>query len=47
MILNIIAIPVGALVYLKLSKRWRMLTKEEWEILPMGKYLTKFMKIED
>lgn len=46
-ILNIIAIPIGALVYLKLSKRWKMLTKEEWEILPMGKYLTKFMKIED
>ena len=46
-ILNIIAIPIGALVYLKLSKHWRMLTKEEWEILPMGKYLTKFMKIED
>lgn len=46
-ILNIIAIPIGALVYLKLSKHWRMLTKEEWEILPMGKYLIKFMRIED
>ncbi|MCV3763662.1 oligosaccharide flippase family protein [Companilactobacillus farciminis] len=46
-VLNIIAIPIGALVYLKLSKHWKMLTKEEWEILPMGKYLTKFMKIED
>jgi len=46
-LINIIAIPLGALVYLKLSKRWHMLTKEEWEILPMGKYITKFMKIED
>jgi hypothetical protein len=46
-LVNVIAIPLGALVYLKLSKRWHMLTKAEWEILPMGKYITKFMKIED
>jgi len=46
-LINIIAIPIGAYIYLKLSKRWHMLTKAEWEILPMGKYLTKFMKIED
>ena len=46
-LINIIAIPLGAIVYLKISKRWHMLTKEEWEILPMGKYITKFMKIED
>ena len=46
-IVNIIAIPIGAYVYLRLSKRWHMLTKEEWEILPMGKYITKFMKIEE
>ena len=46
-LVNIVAIPVGAIVYLRLSKRWHMLTKSEWEILPFGKYITKFMKIED
>lgn len=46
-LINIIAIPIGAFIYLKLSRHWHMLTKEEWEILPMGKYITKFMKIED
>ncbi len=46
-LVNIIAIPLGAFVYLKLSKKWHMLTKAEWEILPMGKHITKFMKIED
>ena len=46
-LLNVIAIPIGAYVYLRLTKRWNMLTKAEWEILPMGKYITKFMKIED
>jgi len=46
-LINLIAIPIGAIVYLKLSKRWHMLSKAEWEILPMGKYITKFMKIED
>ncbi|GEO47800.1 putative polysaccharide biosynthesis protein [Companilactobacillus kimchii] len=46
-LLNVITIPIGALVYLKLTKRWHILTKEEWEILPMGKYITRFMKIED
>ena len=46
-LINLIAIPVGVLVYLRLSKRWHMLTKEEWEFLPMGKHITKFMKIED
>ncbi|PMD68105.1 putative polysaccharide biosynthesis protein [Companilactobacillus nuruki] len=46
-LVNLIAIPIGAIIYLKLSKRWHMLTKQEWEILPMGKYIIKFMKIED
>lgn len=46
-LMNVIAIPIGAIVYLRLSKRWHMLSKAEWEILPMGKYITKFMKIED
>lgn len=46
-LINVITIPIGAFVYLRLSKRWHMLTKAEWEILPMGKYITKFMKIED
>jgi len=46
-LINIISIPIGALVYLKLSKRWHMLTKDEWEILPMGKHITKIMKIGD
>lgn len=46
-LLNVVAIPIGAFVYLKLSKHWKMLTKQEWEILPMGKYLTKIMRIED
>jgi len=45
--MNVFAIPIGAIVYLRLSKRWHMLSKAEWEILPMGKYITKFMKIED
>ncbi|MQS96712.1 putative polysaccharide biosynthesis protein [Companilactobacillus halodurans] len=46
-LINIIAIPIGALIYLSLTKHWQMLTKEEWEILPMGKYITKFMKIRE
>ena len=46
-LLNVITIPIGAFVYLKLTKRWHILTKEEWEILPMGKYIIRFMKIED
>jgi len=46
-LINIIAIPIGAWVYLKLSKRWHLLTKAEWEILPLGRYITKIMKIED
>jgi len=46
-LVNVIAIPIGAIIYLKLSKRWHMLTKDEWEILPMGKHITKIMKIED
>ncbi|APU70739.1 putative polysaccharide biosynthesis protein [Companilactobacillus crustorum] len=45
--INLIAIPIGAIIYLRLTKRWHMLSKDEWEILPMGKYITKFMKIED
>lgn len=45
--LNVVAIPVGALIYLRLTKKWQMLTTAEWEILPLGKYLIKFMKIEE
>lgn len=46
-VINLIAIPLGALFYLRISKRWKMLTKAEWEILPLGRYITKFMKIEE
>lgn len=46
-IINLILIPIGIVIYLWLSKLWKVLQKDEWEIIPLGKYLTKIMRIKD
>ncbi|APX71208.1 polysaccharide biosynthesis protein [Companilactobacillus allii] len=46
-LISLLLIPVGVIIYLVLSKKLKILTKSEWEILPMGKFITKLMKIEE
>ncbi|WP_125587958.1 putative polysaccharide biosynthesis protein [Companilactobacillus jidongensis] len=46
-LISIVLIPIGVMIYLELSKKLKVLSKSEWEILPMGEFITKFMKIED
>ncbi|WP_334329154.1 putative polysaccharide biosynthesis protein [Companilactobacillus sp. HBUAS59699] len=46
-LISVVLIPIGIIIYLGLSKKLKILSKSEWEILPMGEFITKFMKIED
>jgi len=46
-LISLVLIPIGVIIYLGLSKKLNILTKSEWEILPMGKFIAKFMKIEE
>lgn len=46
-LISVVLIPVGVVIYLGLSKKLKVLSKSEWEILPMGEFITKFMKIGD
>ncbi|WP_125770980.1 oligosaccharide flippase family protein [Companilactobacillus furfuricola] len=46
-LINLILIPVGIVIFVFLVWQFRLLSKKEWEILPLGKKLTKIMKIED
>lgn len=45
-LINLILIPIGVLIYLLMSKAWKVLEKSEWEILPMGKLIIKIMRIK-
>lgn len=45
-LINIVLIPIGVIIYLVMSKVWKILDKSEWQILPMGKKLTKIMRIK-
>lgn len=46
-LINLVLIPIGIIIFVFLIVQWKLLEKKEWEILPFGKKLTKFIKIED
>lgn len=46
-LINVILIPIGIVIFIYLIAQWKLLTKDEWEILPFGKRITKIMKIEE
>ncbi|AKP67059.1 putative polysaccharide biosynthesis protein [Companilactobacillus ginsenosidimutans] len=46
-VINLVLIPIGVVIFVFLVVQWKLLNKKEWEILPLGKQLTKFIKIED
>ncbi|WP_129045358.1 putative polysaccharide biosynthesis protein [Companilactobacillus metriopterae] len=43
----IVSIPVGVILYFVITKYWKVLDVNEWQILPKGKFITRIMKIED
>lgn len=46
-IINAVLIPIGVVLFVFLVSQWKLLSKKEWEILPFGKKLTKFIKVEE
>jgi PST family polysaccharide transporter len=46
-LINLILIPVGILIFVFLIAHLKILKKSEWEILPLGAKITKFIKVEE
>lgn len=44
---NVVLIPIGIIIFVVLAVLLKLLKKQEWEILPLGKWLTKIIKIEE
>lgn len=46
-LINLILIPVGILIFVFLIAHLKILKKSEWQILPLGTRITKFIKVEE
>lgn len=46
-LINLILIPVGVVIFIFIVSQWKLLKKDEWEILPFGKKLLKIIKVEE